>query len=167
MDPQKSLAVFIRSRKGHAAAIGGDGKVFGVRQRQVEAKDGRGSFACPAQSKKTQNCNPRNGKHCSGNRQIRLPIRGPRDYRPFYEAFRQGFPNLKVIIEDMVAEGDKVAARCSVRGSHEGEFLGRAATQSPVEITGITIVRIYNGKIVEAWNNFDFMTLYKQVGHLS
>ena len=95
------------------------------------------------------------------------PIRGPRDYRPFYEAFRQGFPNLKVTIEDMVAEGDKVAARCSVRGSHEGDFLGRAATQSPVEITGITIVRIDNGKIVEAWNNFDFMTLYKQVGHLS
>jgi len=95
------------------------------------------------------------------------PIRGPRDYRPFYEAFRQGFPNLKVIIEDMVAEGDKVAARCSVRGSHEGDFLGRAATQAPVEITGMTIVRIYNGKIVEAWNNFDFMTLYKQVGHLS
>jgi steroid delta-isomerase-like uncharacterized protein len=95
------------------------------------------------------------------------PIRGPRDFRPFYEAFRQGFPNLKVVIEDMVAEGDKVAARCSVRGSHEGDFLGRAATQSPVEITGITIVRIDNGKIVEAWNNFDFMTLYKQVGHLS
>jgi len=94
------------------------------------------------------------------------PIRGPRDYRPFYEAFRQGFPNLKVTIEDMVAEGDKVAARCSVRGTHEGHFLGREATQSPVEITGITIVRIDNGKIVEAWNNFDFMTLYKQVGHL-
>lgn len=95
------------------------------------------------------------------------PIRGPRNYRPFYEVFRQAFPNIVIEIEDMIAEGDKVAARCSVRGKHEGEFMGRAATQSPVEFTGITIVRIDNGKIVEAWNNFDFMTMYKQVGYLS
>jgi steroid delta-isomerase-like uncharacterized protein len=95
------------------------------------------------------------------------PIKGPRDYRPFYEVFRQAFPNLMIVVEDLVAEGDKVAARCSVRGKHEGEFLGRAATQAPVDISGITIVRIKNGKIAEAWNNFDFMTLYRQVGHLS
>lgn len=95
------------------------------------------------------------------------PIKGPRDYKPFYKIFREAFPNMKIVIEDMVAEGDKVAARCSVRGKHEGAFMGRAATQSPVEFTGITIVRINNGKIVEAWNNFDFMTMYKQVGHLS
>ena len=94
------------------------------------------------------------------------PMRGPRDYRPFYKVFREAFPDLQIVIEDMVAEGDKVAARCSVRGKHEGEFLGRAATQSPVEITGITIVRIANGKIVEAWNNFDFMKLHQQVGLL-
>ena len=94
------------------------------------------------------------------------PIKGPRDYRPFYEVFRQAFPNIEVVIEDMIAEGDKVAARCSVRGQHEGDFMGRAATQSPVAISGITIVRIENGKIVEAWNNFDFMTLHKQVGLL-
>ena len=95
------------------------------------------------------------------------PIRGPGDYRPFYEAFRQAFPHMEIVIEDMVAEGDKVAARCSVRGKHEGDFMGRAATQSPVELTGMTIVRIENGKIVEAWNNFDFMTLYKQCGLLA
>ena len=95
------------------------------------------------------------------------PIRGPRDYRPFYTTLRQAFPNLRIVIEDMVAEGDKVAARCSVRGKHEGDFMGRAATQSPVEFNGIAIVRIDNGKIVEAWNNFDFMTMYKQIGHLS
>ena len=94
------------------------------------------------------------------------PIKGPRDFRPFYEVFRQGFPNLVIDIEDMVAEGDLVAARCSVHAKHEGEFMGRAATQSPVEFTGMTIVRIANGKIVEAWNNFDFMTMYRQVGHI-
>ena len=94
------------------------------------------------------------------------PVRGPRDYRPFYEVFRQAFPNIVIDVEDMVAEGDKVAARCSVRGQHEGDFMGRAATQAPVEITGITIVRIENGKIAEAWNNFDFMKLYKQCGLL-
>jgi predicted ester cyclase len=44
--------------------------------------------------------------------------------------------------------------------------LGKAATKSPVEFTGITIVRIENGKIVEAWNNFDFMVLHRQVGLL-
>lgn len=92
------------------------------------------------------------------------PIKGPKGYRPFYNVFREAFPNTRIVIEDMVAEGDKVAARCSVRGKHEGEFRGRAATQSPVEFTGITIVRIANGKIVEAWNNFDFMTLHRQVG---
>jgi steroid delta-isomerase-like uncharacterized protein len=95
------------------------------------------------------------------------PIKGPRDFRPFHTVFRDAFPGMMVDIEDMIAEGDRVAARCSVRGKHEGEFLGRAATQAPVEFTGITIVRIENGKIVEAWNNFDFMKLYKQVGHLS
>jgi steroid delta-isomerase-like uncharacterized protein len=95
------------------------------------------------------------------------PIRGPRGYRPFYTMFREAFPNMEIVIEDMVAEGDKVAARCSVRGKHEGEFMGRAATQAPIELTGITIVRIDNGKIVEAWNNFDFLTMYRQVGHLT
>jgi steroid delta-isomerase-like uncharacterized protein len=95
------------------------------------------------------------------------PIKGPSGYRPFYKTFREAFPNLKIVIDDMVAEGDKVAARCSVRGKHEGDFMGRAATQAPVEFTGITIVRIENGKIVEAWNNFDFMTMYKQTGHLA
>ena len=69
-----------------------------------------------------------------------------------------------VTIEDMVAEGDKVAARCSVRGKHSGDSLGFAATNAPVEFTGISIVRIRNGKIVEGWNNFDFMKMNQQLG---
>lgn len=92
------------------------------------------------------------------------PIKGPTDFKPFHTTFREAFPNMMIVVEDVVAEGDKVAARCSVRGKHEGDFMGRAATQSPVEFTGMTIVRIENGKIVEAWNNFDFMTMNRQLG---
>jgi predicted ester cyclase len=69
-----------------------------------------------------------------------------------------------VTVEDTVSEDDKIAARCLVRGKHMGHNLGFAATQAPMEITGVTIARIKNGQIVEAWNNFDFMTLYKQLG---
>ena len=92
------------------------------------------------------------------------PITGPREFRPFHTLFRDAFPNMMIVVEDAVAEGDKVAARCSIRAKHEGDFMGREATQSPVEFTGMVIVRIENGKIVEAWNNFDFMRLHKQVG---
>ena len=95
------------------------------------------------------------------------PIKGPAGFKPFHAVFREAFPNMMITVEDTIAEDDKVAARCSVRAKHEGEFMGRAATQAPVDFTGITIVRIYNGKIVEAWNNFDFMTMYKQTGHIS
>jgi len=92
------------------------------------------------------------------------PLKGPSEFKPFYTLFRQAFPNMIVIIEDMIAEGDRVVARCSVRGRHEGDYLEKTATQSPVEFTGIAICRIENGKIVEAWNNFDFMTMHKQIG---
>ena len=95
------------------------------------------------------------------------PIKGPTGFKPFHTVFREAFPNMMITVEDTIAEDDKVAARCSVRAKHEGEFMGRAATQAPVDFTGITIVRIYNGKIVEAWNNFDFMILHKQVGLLA
>src|SRR4026209_1251806 len=70
------------------------------------------------------------------------PITGPQDFRPFHTLFRGAFPNREIVIEDLVAEGDRVAARCSVRARHEGDFMGRAATQAPVEFTGIAIVRI-------------------------
>ena len=90
----------------------------------------------------------------------------PQAYKIFYNTFRGAFPDIIVNVEDMVAEGDKVAARCSVRGKHSGDHLGIAATHTPVDFTGITIVRIKDGKIVEAWNNFDFMRMNRQIGAL-
>ena len=94
------------------------------------------------------------------------PMTGPQGFRPFYETFRGAFPDVEVVVEDMIAEGDKVAARCSVRGKHQGDHLGIAASNTAVDFTGIAIVRIRDGKIVEAWNNFDFMRMNKQIGAL-
>ena len=89
-------------------------------------------------------------------------LRGPAAFKPFFHAFRAAFPDMQVVVEDTVVEGDKVAARCTVRGTHRGDTLG-PATQKPVLFTGITIMRVRDGKIVEAWNNFDFETMKAQL----
>ena len=97
---------------------------------------------------------------------VNAPMKGPAGFLPFHAQFREAFPNIEVVVEDMIAEGDLVASRCSVRGKHLGHSLGFAATNSPIEFTGMAITRIRDGKIVEAWNNFDFMKMYKQLGAL-
>ena len=94
-------------------------------------------------------------------------LRGPAHFRVFHRKFRDAFPDIEVVVEDTVSEGDKVAARCTVRGRHRGDSLGFKATDSPVEFTGMTFVRVRDGKIVEAWNNFDFMSMFQQLGALS
>ena len=95
---------------------------------------------------------------------VNAPLKGSSGFLPFHSQFREAFPNIEVIVEDQIAEGDTVATRCSVRGKHQGDSLGIAATNSQVEFTGVTITRIKHGKIVEAWNNFDFMKMYRQLG---
>lgn len=92
------------------------------------------------------------------------PLRGPEGFLPFHAKFREAFPAIGVVVEDLVAEGDKVAVRASVRGKHEGRSLGFDATGTTAEFDGIAIVRVEDGKIVEAWNNFDFMKMYRQLG---
>ena len=91
-------------------------------------------------------------------------MKGPDDFMPFHSIFRGAFPDIEVVVEDTIAEGDLVAARCSVRGRHTGDHLGVAASNAPVKFTGMAIVRIRDGKIVEAWNNFDFLAMNKQIG---
>jgi len=91
------------------------------------------------------------------------PLRGPAAFKEFHAKFRGAFPDIIVTVEDTIAESDKVAARCTVRGKHTGDNLGFAATQASAEFTGIAIIRVKDGKIAEAWNNFDFMTMYRQL----
>ena len=92
------------------------------------------------------------------------PLRGATGFLPFHTQFREAFPHVEIVVEDALAEGDKVAARCSVRGKHEGDSLGFKATGAMVDIDGIAIARIKDGMFVETWNSFDFMKMYKQLG---
>lgn len=94
-------------------------------------------------------------------------IRGIETYKNLFRAFISAYPNLHITVEDTISEGDKIAVRCRVSGTHAGAGLGIAPTQQPVEFTGMTIVQIKDGKIVEAWNEFDFMKMYSQVGALT
>jgi steroid delta-isomerase-like uncharacterized protein len=93
-------------------------------------------------------------------------VEGIDAFRAFHAQFREAFPDILVNVEDVIAEGDKVVARCSVRAKHTGESLGIAVTNSTVDFTGIAIVRVSDGKIAEAWNNFDFLTMNQQLGIL-
>lgn len=92
------------------------------------------------------------------------PLKGPHDFKPFHQTFRGAFPNVEVVVEEVIAENDLVAARCSVRGTHQGDHLGIAASHAPVHFTGMAIARIKDGKIIEAWNNFDFLKMNRQIG---
>ena len=94
------------------------------------------------------------------------PLRGPEAFKPFFGNFRGAFPNIRVDVIRTVTEGDMVAAHCRVTGTHTGHHLGIAATGKPAEFSGMCIARIRNGQIVEAWNSFDFLTFYQQLGVL-
>ena len=77
-----------------------------------------------------------------------------------------GIPDLRVTIEELVAEADKVAVRRSYDGTHQEELLGVPPTGKHVRIGGISIFRLAEGKIAEHWEQLDRLTLMQQLGVL-
>jgi predicted ester cyclase len=94
-------------------------------------------------------------------------VRGIDAYKNLFRTFLAAYPDIKITVEDTISEGDKIVARCRVSATHTGEGLGVAPTNQPLEFSGIAIVRLRDGKIVEAWNEFDFMKMYSQLGVLN
>src|SRR5215210_543024 len=78
--------------------------------------------------------------------------------------FRRGFPDVVSTIEDLIAEGDKVAARWRARATHRGEYVGIPPTGKEVEFTGISVYRIEGGRIAESWTVEDELGLMRQIG---
>ena len=94
-----------------------------------------------------------------------VAIRGPLEFQPFVEKLRAAFPDIKVIIEDGFESGDK-AVVWSATMTHRGDQLGVAATGKPVRITGMSMVRIRDGKIVAGWDNWDQLAMMQTIGAL-
>jgi steroid delta-isomerase-like uncharacterized protein len=91
-------------------------------------------------------------------------LHGRDELKAFVTAILAAFPDSRVKLEDIIAEGDKVVTRWAMKGTHNGEFMGIAATGKPVKIAGLTISRIANGKIVEEWEMGDALGLMQQLG---
>src|SRR5919112_1810418 len=91
-------------------------------------------------------------------------VRGIEGLTQFVSMIRSALPDLRITLEEDIAEGDKVVSRWRAQGTHQGELMGIAATGNEVAITGITIHRIEEGKIVEEWENWDALGLMQQIG---
>jgi predicted ester cyclase len=74
------------------------------------------------------------------------------------------FSDISFSIDDIIAEGDKVAARCTLRGTHKGQWFGVAPTGKRFTVTGLEINRIAGGKFVETWARYDFSGIMAQLG---
>ena len=91
-------------------------------------------------------------------------IQGSEEARQFINMYKSAFPDLRVTVEDVLAEGDQAVTRWTIRGTHRGDLMGTAPTERKIELKGITIHRIEGGKIVEEWNGYDTLGVMQQIG---
>jgi len=94
-----------------------------------------------------------------------IDMRGDlKDFKQKESEWYDAFPDMHVTIDDMVAEGDKVAVRTTWTGTHKGEIMGIPPTNKKVTISLITISRIAGGKIVEDHGEYSALDLMRQLG---
>ncbi len=91
-------------------------------------------------------------------------IHGPEAFKQLLRDWYSAFPDVEASVDEVIAEGDKVAARWICRGTHQGEFLGIPPTGRRVQLTGITIFRVADGKVVEERGEDDALGLMQQLG---
>ena len=91
---------------------------------------------------------------------------GPEGVRVDLAEWRAGFPDLRVVVEDLVAEGDRVASRFVLRGTHAGPFLGVAPTGRRIALAGVAIDRLAGGRLAESWVSLDCLGLLRQLESL-
>lgn len=86
------------------------------------------------------------------------------EFKQFVRGYREAFPDLRYDVEEYIAEGDKAAFWGRVSGTHEGSFMGFEPTGNEIDIMGIGVVRVEDGKVAERWANFDLSGMFQQLG---
>jgi steroid delta-isomerase-like uncharacterized protein len=88
---------------------------------------------------------------------------GPSGMKQFVQIYRGAFPDVRITVNDQVADGDKVSTRWTATGTHKGELMGIAPTNKFATITGIDLERYQDGKVIEGWANYDMLGLLQQL----
>jgi predicted ester cyclase len=91
-------------------------------------------------------------------------LRGPEGFKQVFHTFHSALDKIHVTIEKAMVDGDLCTVLCRVKGHHQGNGFGAPPTGREVDFTGIVIARVVDGKLVEGWNSFDFLTMYQQLG---
>jgi steroid delta-isomerase-like uncharacterized protein len=94
-------------------------------------------------------------------------VRGVAAYKAFVRQIHEAFPDLHYVLEDQIAEADKVMTRNVASGTHKGWLMGIEPTDKRAQWAGISIDRIEQGKIVENWVSWDMMGMLQQLGVVS
>ena len=92
------------------------------------------------------------------------PLQGPVAFKPFYRAFRSAFPDIAITLVHVVVEGELGVAHCRVTATQRGDFADLPPTNRTIDIEGFAMARVVDGQVVEAWNCFDFLGMYRQLG---
>ena len=91
-------------------------------------------------------------------------LRGPELLKRTVSMYRAAFPDVRISVDEVIAADDKVVLRWHSEGTHRGKLAGLAPTGAPASVTGISIDRWRDGKVVESWNEWDNLGLARQLG---
>jgi steroid delta-isomerase-like uncharacterized protein len=94
-------------------------------------------------------------------------LRGPQAIISFIATFRAAFPDLKLRIDDLLVDGGKTVIFFTLTGTHQGNFMGIAATGKHVTVNGTVLSRFEEGKIIEEFEILDQLAMYQQLGVIS
>ena len=90
-------------------------------------------------------------------------LRGPDAFLQVYNRLVSAFPDIRMTVEDCFGAGDRVAARWSGKMRHTGHGLGIDPSGATLELSGLTMVRFANGQVVETWDQWDKLGMFKQI----